>query len=166
MAGIVRRELGKPLKTFSVGFDTRLGGNVKFNVDREYANLAAQFLETDHREMVFADEKEMEPEIRRLHWYLDQPNYQPTVLAQQMVSRLARKEVKVCLSGDAGDELFGGYRRFELDQWLSLYSRIPSSVRQSLRWLLGKAHGKLGKLAFKGAQENSLDRYLNFSSVC
>jgi len=162
VAGIVRRELGKPLKTFSVGFDTRLGGNAKFNADREYANLAAKFLETDHHEMVFADETVMEPELCRLHWYLDQPNYQPTVLAQQLVSRLARKEVKVCLSGDGGDELFGGYRRFELDQWLSLYSRLPLSMRQSLKWLLGKVPGKLGKLVNKGAEENSLNRYLNF----
>ena len=99
--------------------------------------------------MVFADETVMEPELCRLHWYLDQPNYQPTVLAQQMVSRLARKEVKVCLSGDGGDELFGGYRRFELDQWLSLYSRLPLSMRQSLKWLLGKGSWKIRKTSLQ-----------------
>ena len=126
MAGIVRRELGKPLKTFSVGFDTRLGGNAKFNVDREYAHLAAKFLETDHREMVFADETVMEPELCRLHWYLDQPNYQPTVLAQQLVSRLARKEVKVCLSGDGGDELFGGYSRYKNKLKENMWSTVRS----------------------------------------
>src|ERR1700741_391296 len=49
-----------------------------------------------------------------------------------MVSRFAREHVKVVLSGDGGDELFGGYRRYAVDRFASLYQRLPAALTKNL----------------------------------
>jgi asparagine synthase (glutamine-hydrolysing) len=162
IAGIITRELGLPLKTFSVGFADDLGGNEKFNVDRHYAQLAADSLGTDHREMIFSDASTMESELCKLHWYLDQPMYPPTVLSQYFVSKLARKEVGVCLSGDGGDELFGGYSRYAADRWVSLYAHLPLQVRKLAALGFGRFPGRIGKLIQKGSDDDPVARYLAF----
>lgn len=162
IAGIITRELGLPLKTFSVGFGDDLGGNEKFNIDRNYAQHAATYLGTDHREMIFSDASSMESELCKLHWYLDQPMYPPTVLAQFFLAKLAKEECDVCLSGDGSDELFGGYSRYGADLLVSLYANLPIEIRKIAAFGFSQFPGKVGKLIKKGSSDDPVDRYLAF----
>ncbi len=122
------RELGaSPLKTFSIGFQ-----------DRTYDELAharriARAFSTEHEEFV------LQPQAleltERLVGHLDEPLGDFSIFPTYLVSQMARKHVTVILSGDGGDELFGGYEHYQAQKlsrrhWLKPINRlIPPLVR-------------------------------------
>jgi len=116
------RQLGLPLKTFTIGFD-----DTAFD-ERRYARLAADALGTDHYAEVLAgwDEAELE---RLLLEHVGQPFADASLLPTALVSRVAARHVKVALSGDGGDELFSGYQRYQARNILRWYSRLPAGLR-------------------------------------
>ena len=110
-----------PLKTFSIGFEDE-----KFN-ELPYAREVARHLGTDHSEMmVKADAADIMP---RMIEHLGEPLADNSVMPTYCVSRFARSEVTVALTGDGGDEAFAGYRRFyqirRMD-WLARRGLVPA----------------------------------------
>jgi asparagine synthase (glutamine-hydrolysing) len=95
---------GRPPVTFSIGF--REPGFSEL----EHARLMARVLGSEHHELV------VEPDVLKvlddLVWYLDEPFGDASAIPTYMVSRLAAEHVTVVLSGDGGDELFGGYEKY------------------------------------------------------
>jgi asparagine synthase (glutamine-hydrolysing) len=97
-------ELGARPKTFSIGFE-----ETEFN-ELAYARQVARRFATDHHELVVRpDAWEL---TEQLVWYLDEPFADVSAVPTFLVSQLAAAHVKVVLSGDGGDELFGGYDRY------------------------------------------------------
>jgi len=94
----------QPIKTFAIGFD-----DARFN-ELPFARQVAEHLSTEHREMtVRPDAVEWLP---RLIEHLGEPLADNSILPTFYVSRFAREQVTVALTGDGGDESFAGYRRF------------------------------------------------------
>ncbi len=94
----------RPIKTFAIGFD-----DARFN-ELPFARQVAEHLATEHREMmVRPDAVEWLP---RLIEHLGEPLADNSILPTFYVSRFAREQVTVALTGDGGDESFAGYRRF------------------------------------------------------
>jgi len=141
VAAMVTRELGTPLKTFSIGF----AGTDE--TEHLYAREVAKHLGSDHHEALLQpDALELVQEIAER---LDEPNGDSSCLPTYLLCQYTRGEVTVALSGDGGDELFGGYGRYrdtlnEHGSWLdrlkrSLQSRQPYQPAQgylSPRWLM------------------------------
>lgn len=104
VAAIAVKKLGAELKTFSIGFE---GHPQSEHFD---AAEAASMLGTDHRDRVLA------PEALKLGRHigavLDEPNGDSSCLPTYLLSGFTREYVTVALSGDGGDELFGGYGRY------------------------------------------------------
>lgn len=115
----------QPLKTFSIDFD------VSAHSEARYARSVARHLQTDHTETVVSREALHGAEEHIINWY-DQPFADASALPTFCVSRLARQQVKVALSGDGGDELFGGYPRYH--DWMSLrwHDAIPLALRRTV----------------------------------
>jgi len=113
-----------PIKTFSIGFREQ-----EFD-ELPYARLIAQRFGTDHHELV------LEPDVMdlldHLAWDLDEPFGDASAITTFMVSRLAGKHVKVVLSGDGGDELFGGYDKYVVEGRDRVARFLPGSVRALL----------------------------------
>ncbi len=113
-----------PLKTFSLGYDGEPGDELA------YAGAVARHCNTDHRELrVAPDGVGMLP---KLLWHLDAPFFDNSIIPTYSISRMARSEVTVALSGDGGDELFGGYEWTRRHQYRALYRRLPQHLRKPI----------------------------------
>jgi asparagine synthase (glutamine-hydrolysing) len=112
------------IKTFSIGFREQ-----EFD-ELPYARLVAQRFGTDHHELV------LEPDVLDLldhfAWDLDEPFGDASAIPTYMVSRLAGQQVKVALSGDGGDELFGGYDRYVVEARDRRARFLPATIRTLL----------------------------------
>lgn len=127
VTALMCRESPHKVKTFSVGFE-----NESYN-EAPYAEAVARHLGTDHTEICLA-ERDAIDFVPRLSAILDEPFADSSLIPTYFVSRLARGSVTVALSGDAGDELFGGYNRYLFTA--ALWSRF-SSLPVGLRGMLG-----------------------------
>ena len=111
-----------PVKTFSVGFD-----DDSYN-ELPYARAVARRYHTDHHEEI------LQPDIaattERLVRFLDEPFGDFSIFPTFLVSEMARRKVKVVLSGDGGDEIFGGYDTYVAQGIDRYYRLLPASMRQ------------------------------------
>lgn len=132
VVSIMQSVSSNPVKTFSIGFD-----EVGFD-ESQYAKKVSDFLGTDHTEfrVNFKDAIEILDDLPKIY---GEPFGDPSALPTILVSRLAKPHVTVCLTGDSGDEVFGGYNRYVLSQrYWRLISFFPLSVRKIFSNLLSK----------------------------
>lgn len=115
------------LKTFSVGF------NEASYDEAHFARVVADRFGTEHHELIV--EPAHAAGVGELVSYLDEPFGDLSAIPVYFLSGLARREVKVVLSGDGGDELFGGYLTYIADHLARIYRRIPGPMRDGIRRL-------------------------------
>lgn len=112
------------VRTYSIGFHDR------HHNEAVHAAAVAKVLGTRHEELYVTAEDALQvvPELPRLY---DEPFADSSQIPTYLLSKLTRKHVTVALSGDAGDELFGGYVRYmQADRLLKLYRTVPRAVRR------------------------------------
>ncbi len=125
----------RPVRTFTIGFD-----DPAWN-EADQAKAVAAHLGTDHTELYVsrADVLGVVPGLPR---HYDEPFADASQIPTLLVAGLARRHVTVSLSGDAGDELFGGYERYFMARGLwDRLSRVPAPARRVLAGALGATAG-------------------------
>lgn len=113
-------------KAFTVGFDS----DEKYN-EIGFAKGLAEKIGLEHYSKVISDE-EFWNNIAHVQYIMDQPLADPSCIALYFVSKLASEHVKVVLSGEGADELFGGYNIYHEPLSLRRYQKIPRFFRRAL----------------------------------
>lgn len=121
IAALLARNAPGRVQSFSVGFE---GEGDDAGRDRAFADRASRALGTEHHELTVSadDVARLLPQAIA---HLEEPVLDPALLPTWLLSRFAREEVTVALSGEGADELFGGYRRHLLQQRLGWMRAFP-----------------------------------------
>ena len=131
ITGLMQRASSRPVETFSIGF-----ADPAFDESR-FAEMAAKSLGTAHH--TFRVEPRAWETLPGLADQFDEPFADSSALPTWHVSRLAREHVTVALTGDAGDELFGGYDRYRAVAMAARLDGLPSGLRRFLAGPLARA---------------------------
>ncbi len=179
IVSLMQAQSSRPVKTFSIGFHEE-GYN-----EAVHAKAVAKHLGTDHTELYVSPEEALAV-IPLLPSLYDEPFADSSQIPTYLVAKLARQHVAVSLSGDAGDELFCGYNRYQMTNqlWHRLRS-VPRPLRAQLARLLtlvspaqwerlgrhlpgASRYARLGEKMHKGATvmgaDTLEDLYLSFVS--
>ncbi|MGI8952109.1 MAG: asparagine synthase (glutamine-hydrolyzing) [Chitinophagaceae bacterium] len=123
VAAILQSNRTEKLKTFTIGYK-----EAEFNEAHD-AKKIAEHLGTDHNEW-YVTASDAADIFHHLPEIYDEPFADNSVVPTALVSKLARKQVAVCLSGDGGDEIFGGYNKF--NQSIRYTKEVPGFVQSTL----------------------------------
>jgi asparagine synthase (glutamine-hydrolysing) len=169
IAALIKRTASGPVKTFAVGYRETAYSELG------YARQVADSIGTDHHEVTVGADEFFQA-LPRMIWHEDEPIVWPSSVSLYFVSKLAAQQVKVVLTGEGSDELFGGYERYRYyllnSRFLGAYKLLPEFARRAIRsgihhspLLSGDLRRKLGHTFLgRGAELESL--YLdNFYSA-
>jgi asparagine synthase (glutamine-hydrolysing) len=146
VVALMQAQSERPVRTFSIGFHED-GYN-----EAHHAKAVAAHLGTDHTEL-YVEEADVLATVGRMPTIYDEPFGDSSQIPTLLVSQLARRDVAVSLSGDGGDELFGGYPRYLATKllWRSI-RHFPAPIR------------KLAGRLIRWMPPSTLDRSLGFTS--
>jgi asparagine synthase (glutamine-hydrolysing) len=124
VVALMQAQSARPVRTFSIGFHHK-------NNEAQFAGAVARHLGTDHTAL-YVDGKDTLAVVDRMPEVYDEPFADSSQIPTWIISHLARRHVTVALSGDGGDELFYGYRRYFRGRkiWSSL-SLVPIALRRA-----------------------------------
>jgi asparagine synthase (glutamine-hydrolysing) len=155
VVGMMAHASSRPVKTFSIGFD-----EPEFD-ELEHARTVARHFGTEHHEFV------VRPDglsiLDRLIAHFDEPFADSSAIPTWYVSEIARGHVTVVLSGDGGDELFGGYDRYLPHPRVAEFDRLPLPGRRGMAGLVWPylPHGARGKNFLRHVAKNDEQRYVD-----
>ncbi len=165
VAGLVQQTAAERVKTFSIGF------SVASYDETDYAREVARSLGTEHYE--FRCQADAVSILEQLVYYYDDPLADSSAIPTFYLSQLTRQHVTVALSGDGGDELFAGYKRYLAVRLGEHLQHLPSAVRELLKparwsWLpdsgLQRSPGRRWKRFLEGLAHSQAHRHLEW--VC
>jgi len=127
VTALLQKKQGRQLKTFTIGFHDE-----EYN-EAKHAKAVAEHLGTDHQEL-YCTEQDFEQVIPLLPEMYDEPFGDSSAIPTYLVAKMASEQVKVSLSSDGGDEIFGGYTKYEITQnFYPKIKKIPSFLRSILK---------------------------------
>lgn len=155
VVGLMAETSGARVQTFSIGFDEPAFDEL------QYARRVAEHFGTDHHEFV------VKPDavsiLDRLVSHFDEPFADSSAIPTWYVSEMARRHVTVVLSGDGGDELFGGYDRYVPHPRVVAFDRYsPKAFRRVAAIAAGRLpHGARGKNFLRHVARDEQGRYID-----
>lgn len=171
IVALMAESSSEPVRTFTIAFPEKYRrGEVTLD-DTDVARRTAAHFNCLHTEIVV--EPDVVDLLPKLVWHMDEPTADPAIVAAYLVAREARKDVTVLLSGVGGDELFGGYRKYQAHYLAQRYRRIPSVLRRmmepavsalpSLRGTPLKGYVRLAKKLARGGSLPDRERFISDS---
>lgn len=162
IVGLMSKMTDEPVKTFSVGF-----GFADEHDELKKARFLANHFKTEHREII------VKPDtigiLPKIVWHLDEPMSDPTCIPVYLLSQKVKKYVTVILTGDGGDENFGGYEQFKLmNTYNRLLKPIPKILRTPLPHMVGAVPPDILNIIFKYAKslgKEGIKRFGRFATT-
>lgn len=124
------QHLSEPIETFSICFEKK-----SFD-EREKSRLVSKIIGSKHHEFILS-EKHLSDKLCEIFKNFDEPFADSSALPTFWVAKMAREHITVALTGDGGDEVFGGYNKYYVGKLNSIYTkRVPKFLHQSFRSLI------------------------------
>jgi asparagine synthase (glutamine-hydrolysing) len=154
VVALLQAQSSRPVKTFTIGF------HESDYQEAQHAASVAKVLGTEHSEL-YVTPHEARDVIPKLPVMYDEPFGDSSAIPTHLVAQFARRHVAVSLSGDGGDELFGGYTRYQSthDIWRAM-SRIPGFARSVLSYGC-RAYARRSRTSSSGWKASRLALYLS-----
>jgi len=155
--------VAKPDKTFSVGFNVENNGSFTFN-ETEYAKELSELLNINNTsELISSDDFfDILPTIQ---YHTDEPHANLSTVPLYFLSRLARKQVKVVLSGEGSDEMFAGYNEYYEPNIVKTYLKFPLFVRKGIASIVNPLPHFGGKNTLIKCGKPFMERYIGHAHV-
>ena len=134
IVALMQSRKSQRVRSFSVGFHEK-----EFD-EAPHAKAVARHLGTEHTELYVTPQDALDV-VPLLPAMFDEPFADSSQIPTYLVAKMARQHVTVSLSGDAGDEIFGGYSRYMRGLQFSKLERIPGFLRQGAAWALSQIPG-------------------------
>ena len=124
VVSLLQKQTNQQLKTFTIGFD-----DPRYN-EAHFAKKIAEHIGTDHTEL-YCSEGDFRQIIPKIADFYDEPFGDSSCIPTFLVAQMAKQHVKVSLSADGGDEIFGGYTKYEITKnFFSKFQKIPHPIRR------------------------------------
>ncbi|MDY6864658.1 MAG: asparagine synthase (glutamine-hydrolyzing) [Halobacteriota archaeon] len=120
----------KNIKTYSIGFREEA-----FD-ESTYSTKVAEIFHTDHHLKVFSANECLDA-INEIYEFLDEPLADPSIIPTYLLSKFAKEDITVALGGDGGDELFGGYPKYYVHNYLRYYEILPLFTQKIIQKIIG-----------------------------
>ena len=156
IVAMMNKFTSKPIKTFTIGFEEKIYD------ESTHAKAVADYLGTEHycERLSVNDLLQLIPVFFEEY---DEPFFDSSAFPAMAVSRLARQHVTVSLSGDGGDELFGGYHYYKIVKWLKLIFQLNEGTRRHIAALINLAPHHNFKLLASALQKKDIIEAFSFS---
>lgn len=139
VVGLMSQLMDRPVKTFTVGFSDK-------DLDEsKYAAEVAKRFGTEHHALLAQPHSAIEL-VNKLSTHFGEPFADSSAIPTFLVSEMARQHVTMALSGDGGDEVFGGYKSYRYHALADGYRGVPGPLRGAIRATVSLANGKNGHL--------------------
>jgi asparagine synthase (glutamine-hydrolysing) len=153
VVALMCRYVREPIRTFTLGFE--VGGLDEIRTQRTLLDEPGFSL--DNRMAICGQES------FALHrdalWYAEDPSLSGIEVPRLLLGRAAAERVKTVLTGEGSDEMFGGYRRFELEKLSRLVTWLPGAVRRPLAEVFLRSRGRWARDLFTAPREVGIQRY-------
>tara|TARA_B100000941_G_scaffold238464_1_gene181574 strand:- start:3194 stop:5041 length:1848 start_codon:yes stop_codon:yes gene_type:complete len=149
------------INTYSSFFSVSKNDDFKFNSDANIAKKSATFFNSNHNE-ISINEKSIIENIENAVWHMDEPNSNSSLVPNYLLAKSACKSNKVVLSGEGGDEIFGGYDRYKSLRIIDKFSILPKFIRRPI--LSSIPNNVLSKKnKFRLGYADNYDIYMSFA---
>ena len=158
ITGLVSEQTKSTVKTFSANYDIKVN---KFNLDAVLARKTSQYYNTDHTEIEITGQ-DVRDNIFDVIYAMDEPVANATIISTYLLSKKTSQKVAVVLGGDGGDELFGGYERYRINEIINKYQKLPNFLRSLFNIILIRINRQKNSSLEKLNLSAGTDRYLSF----
>ena len=118
------KKFNNDINTYSIGFDGKLDETPRIDILKKH-------FKTNHHHKYFREE-DFEKMLKDMFYYYDEPFSDYSMFPTRMLSKFAKEKLTVSLSGDGGDEIFGGYPRYKMAYQMEILRKLPKSFRKLL----------------------------------
>jgi asparagine synthase (glutamine-hydrolysing) len=121
------KKMNKNINTYSIGFDGKLDETPRIDILKKHFN-------TKHHHKYFR-ENDFQAMLKDIFYYYDEPFSDYSMFPTRMLSKFAKEKLTVSLSGDGGDEIFGGYPRYKMAYQMEILRKLPRFIRKLLMFI-------------------------------
>jgi len=156
IVAMMKKNNSEPINTFTIGF------NVKEYDESKDAESVAKFLGTNHY-CKHIDEQDLLNLLPTFLDNFDEPFFDSAAFPTMAVSQLAKKHVSVVMTGDGGDELFGGYHYYKIIDMLGKFQSLPVSIKEAISYFTKSIPSHKFKLLGSAFKEQNIPRAFAYS---